>query len=155
MENEAKQGDFVVSSDRTRIDLAMVHAFLTKAYWAEGITREVVRRSIQHSLCFGLYHHDKQIGFARVITDNATFGYLGDVFVLEEYRGRGLGKWLVGVVMAHPQLQGFRRWMLLTRDAHLLYKPVGFKALANPERWMERSDPGIYQRGASGTAPRG
>ncbi len=146
MDNDFKRGEYVISTDRTRLDLGVVHGFLTKSYWAEGIPREVVRRSVQQSLCFGLYHQGKQIGFARVITDYSTFGYLGDVFVLEEYRGRGLGKWLVEVIMSYPQLQGFRRWILLTRDAHLLYKPFGFRLLANPERWMERWDAAVYQR---------
>lgn len=147
MENDARRGEYAISTDRTRLDLAVVHGYLVRSYWAEGIPRELVRRSIQQSLCFGLYHGPKQIGFARVITDYATYGYLGDVFVLEEYRGRGLGKWLIETVMAHPQLQGFRRWSLLTRDAHLLYQAFGFEALAHPERWMEKHEPGIYTRG--------
>jgi ribosomal protein S18 acetylase RimI-like enzyme len=148
MENESKRGEYTITTDRTRLDLGVVHGYLTKSYWAEGISRELVRRSIQQSLCFGLYHGPKQIGFARVVTDYTTYGYLGDVFVLEEYQGRGLGKWLIEVVMAHPQLQGFRRWSLLTRDAHLLYKAFGFKPLAHPERWMEKWDPEVYKRGA-------
>src|SRR5262249_19598857 len=129
MENEARRGEYTISTDRTQLDLAVVHGYLVKSYWADGIPRELVRRSIQQSFCCGLYHGPRQIGFARVITDYTTYGYLGDVFVLEEHRGRGLGKWLVEVVMAHPQLQGFRRWSLLTRDAHLLYKPFGFRPL--------------------------
>src|SRR5262249_53570546 len=129
--------------------LAVVHGYLVKSYWADGIPRELVRRSIQQSLCFGLYHGPRQIGFARVITDYTTYGYLGDVFVLEEHRGRGLGKWLVEVGMAHPQLQGSRRWSLLTRDAPLLYKPFGFRPLASPDRWMEKHDPDVYKRGAA------
>src|SRR5262249_43854229 len=146
MENVARRGEYTITTDRARLDLGVVHGYLVRSYWAEGIPRELVRRSIQQSFCFGLYHGQKQIGFARVITDYATFGYLGDVFVLEDYRGRGLGKWLIETVMAHPQLQGFRRWSLLTRDAHLLYQGFGFKSLAHPERWMEKHEPGVYTR---------
>ena len=127
-----------------------MHGFLAASYWAAGIPREVVRRSIEHSLCFGLYHQDRQVGFARVVTDRATFGYLGDVFVLEAYRGRGLGRWLMEVVHAHPELQGFRRWCLLTLDAHGLYRRAGFTPLADAARWMERRAPDVYARRDSG-----
>ena len=136
---------FTISTDPARIDLDLVHGFLAASYWAAGIPREVVRRSIEHSLCFGLYQQDRQVGFARVVTDRATFGYLGDVFVLEPYRGRGLARWLMEVVHAHPELQGLRRWVLLTRDAHDLYRGAGYTPLAAPERYMERWAPDVYR----------
>ena len=107
----------------------------------------VVARSLAHSLCFGLYHDGGQIGFARVISDLATFGYLGDVFVLEAFRGRGLARWLMEVIHAHPELQGFRRWVLLTRDAHALYAQAGYTPLAAPDRYMERWAKDVYRRG--------
>ena len=145
MGTEWTRGGFTISTDPGRIDLDVVHGFLVTCYWAEGIPRALVERSIEHSLCFGLYHGDRQIGFARVISDRATFGYLGDVFVLDAYRGRGLGRWLMEVVHAHPDLQGFRRWVLLTRDAHALYRQAGYAPLARPERYMERWEPETYR----------
>lgn len=126
----------------------MIHGFLTTSYWAEGIPREVVVRSIANAIPFGVHHGDAQVGFARVITDRATFAYLADVFVLESHRGRGLAKWLMECVHAHPELQGFRRWVLLTRDAHGLYAAAGWKPLAKPDRYMERHDPDVYRRGS-------
>ena len=143
---ERRKGKFVISTDEERFDLDMVHGFLTESYWAEGISREVVARSIQNSLCFGVFCDGKQIGFARVISDYATFAYIGDVFVLESYRGHGLGKWLMECVIGHPWLQGLRRWTLLTRDAHGLYGQFGFTPLKRPERYMERHDPEVYKR---------
>jgi GNAT superfamily N-acetyltransferase len=143
---EERRGEFLISTDRARMDADVVYAFLTHCYWAEGIPREVVARSIGGSLCFGIYHGERQIGLARVISDRATYAYLGDVYVLEEFRGRGLGKWLMECVMKHPELQGLRRWSLLTRDAHGLYGQFGFKALAKAEGWMERHDPDVYKR---------
>ena len=126
------------------MDRAAVHAFLTRSYWARGVPREVVDRSIDHSLAFGLFQGSRQIGFARVITDRATFAYLADVYVLDEYRGRGLGKWLISSVLAHPDLQGLRRWSLVTRDAHELYRAFGFRELSNPSRHMEIFRPDVY-----------
>jgi GNAT superfamily N-acetyltransferase len=145
--SEWRRGEYTITTDPARVDLAVVHGFLTTCYWAKGIPLELVRRSIEHSLAFSVYDGDRQVGFARVITDYATFAYLGDVFVLESHRGRGLSKWLMEVVVAHPQLQGFRRWVLLTRDAHGLYRQFGFAAVAAPERYMERWAPDIYQPG--------
>ena len=145
MTTEWSRDGFTISTDPARIDLDVVHGFLTTCYWAEGIPREVVARSIEHSLCFGLYHEGRQIGFARVISDRATFGYLGDVFVLEAFRGRGLARWLMEVIHAHPELQGFRRWVLLTRDAHALYAQAGYTALAAPGRYMERWAKDVYR----------
>ena len=138
------RGEFEISTDPARIDLAAVHAFLTNSYWAAGIPLETVERSIRNSLCFGIYQRNCQVGFARVITDRATFAYLGDVFVLPEYRGQDLSKWMMECIMAHPELQGLRRWSLLTRDAHGLYRQFGFTELKSPQRWMERHDPEIY-----------
>jgi GNAT superfamily N-acetyltransferase len=129
------------------LDLDVIHGFLTRSYWSPGIPRETVERAIQHSLPFGLYLGAAQVGFARVITDFATFGYLADVFILEEHRGKGLSKWMMEILFSHPELQGFRRWMLATRDAHGLYRQVGFNSLAAPERFMEKWDPDIYRRG--------
>ena len=146
MTTEWTRDGFTISTDPSRIDLDVVHGFLTASYWARGIPRDVVRRSIEHSMCFGLYHEGRQIGFARVITDRATFAYLGDVFVLDAWRGRGLAGWLLDVIQAHPELQGLRRWVLLTRDAHALYRKSGWTALAVPDRYMERWFRNVYRR---------
>ena len=141
---ESNRGEFLISTDRGRLELETIHAFLTDCYWAKGIPKEVVARSLQHSLCFGIYAGKKQVGFARVISDYATYAYIGDVFVLEEYRGHGLGKWLMKCIMEHPRLQGLRRWSLVTRDAHGLYGQFGFQPLKSPERWMEAHFPDVY-----------
>jgi GNAT superfamily N-acetyltransferase len=141
-----ERGEYRINTSRAELDLAVIYQFLTTSYWAKGIQLDVVRRSIEHSLPFGIYHGAQQVGFARVITDYATYAYVGDVFVLPEYRGQGLGHWLVQTMVAHPDLQGLRRWSLATRDAHALYASVGFTPLQAPERWMERHFPGIYQR---------
>lgn len=140
------QAQYPISTDRSRFDIDLIHKFLTNSYWAEGIPREVVERSIENSLCFGIFDRDQQIGFARVITDRATFAYLGDVFIVESHRGRGLSKQLMRAVMEHPELQGLRRWSLVTRDAHGLYEQFGFTSLANPQRHMERYDTEVYKR---------
>ncbi len=142
------RGDYRVTTDPAVIDLDALHAFLGgESYWAKGIPREVLERQIKHSLCFTLLHGEKQVGFARIISDRATVAYLGDVFVLSEHRGQGLGKWMMECVMGHPELQGLRRWMLLTRDAHDLYAQFGFTPLKAPDRWMEKHDPDVYTRG--------
>ena len=143
---ERRRGALTVSSDPARLDLDVLHGFLARSYWAEGIPREVVVRSVEGALCFGLYDGQAQVGFARVITDRATYAYLADVFVLESHRGRGLGVWLMECVMAHPALQGLRRWSLVTRDAHQLYRRFGFTALAAPDRHMEKLDAEVYRR---------
>jgi ribosomal protein S18 acetylase RimI-like enzyme len=130
-------GSYSVTADRGRIDLDAVHAFLTRSFWAHGISRELVAKSIAHSLCFGVFDQQAQVAFARVVTDYSTYAYLCDVYVLEEYRGRGLSKWMMEFVMAHPELQGLRRFQLVTRDAHTLYARLGFKAPDHPERHME------------------
>jgi GNAT superfamily N-acetyltransferase len=142
---ERRRDGFTISTDRSKLDHKAIHDFLAGSYWAKGIPLEVVDRSIEGALCFGLYENGRQVGFARVITDSATFAYLADVFVLESHRGRGLAMWLMETILAHPSLQRLRRWMLVTRDAHPLYRKVGFTALANPERIMEMTFPGIYE----------
>ncbi len=152
---EFRRGEFKVSTDPALIDLDVVHGFLTECYWAKGIPREVVARSIENSLCFGLYTQGKQIGFARVISDYATYAYIGDVFVLESFRGRGLGKWLMECIMQHPRLQGLRRWSLVTRDAHALYAKLGFTPLKKPQNYMELHQPDVYQRPDSRTLESG
>ncbi len=137
---------FLISADPKNLDLNVIHGFLTNCYWAKGISRDVVQRSIEHSLCFGVYDSDgAQVGFARVISDFATVAYLGDVFVLESHRGRGLSKWLMECVMQHPALQGLRRWILLTQDAHRLYSKFGFTPLKSAERYMELHRPDVYE----------
>lgn len=141
----ASRDPFEISTDSSRLDVAAIHQALTASYWAEGIPLDTVRRSLAGSLCFGLYANAVQIGLARLVTDRATFAYLCDVYVLESYRGQGLGKWLIETVMAHPDLQGLRRFMLVTRDAHGLYRPMGFEAVSAPERYMEIVRPGIYR----------
>jgi len=141
---EYRRDDFTISTDRARLDIDSIYHFLTNCYWSKGIPKEVVSRSIKHSLCFGIYNEEGQVGFARVISDYATFAYIGDVFVLEPYRGHGLSKWLMQCIVGHPRLQGLRRWTLATRDAHGLYSQFGFKPLASPDRWMERHDPEVY-----------
>ena len=159
---ESKRGQFLISTDPARLDLDVIHEFLTNCYWAKGIPREVVALSVEHSLCFGVYdgigektprlakgaRHGApefaQVGFARVVSDFATVAYLGDVFVLESHRGHGLGKWLMECIMRHPALQNLRRWILLTRDAHGLYSQFGFTPVKAPERYMEIHQPDVY-----------
>ena len=141
---EWTRGGYTISTERARIDVDTVHRFLATSYWAAGIARDVVARSIEHSLCFGLYRGNAQAGFARVITDYATTAYLADVFVLPEHRGQKLAVWLMETIRAHPALQGLRVWRLATRDAHGLYEKAGFRPLAHPERLMEIVDPSVY-----------
>ena len=139
--------EFTLSDDRATLDVAYIHAFLTKSYWAQGIPLETVVKSLDNSLCFGLRHAGRQIGFGRAVTDRATFAYLADVFIDPDYRGRGLGKWLVTCVLSHPELQGLRRWLLGTRDAHALYRQLGFVPLPKPEIFMEIRPANVYGRG--------
>lgn len=146
MWHEWQQGEFTISTDPARLDLGLVHGFLSESYWAKGIPFETVRRSTEHSLNFGLYRGAEQVGYARVVSDRATVAYVGDVFVLDAWRGHGLSVWLMRTVVAHPELQELRRWILLTRDAHTLYEKIGFTALAAPGRWMERWTPDLYAR---------
>jgi GNAT superfamily N-acetyltransferase len=132
---------YTISTDKARLDIGFIHDFLSSdSYWARGRSLQVVHRSIENSLNFGVFKNDHQIGFARVVTDYATFAWLADVFIVEEHRGKGLGVWLIEVITSHPQLQGFRRWLLATRDAHELYRRFGFNEVTETKRWMERSD---------------
>ena len=132
-------GEFTIDTDNERVDVDAVQAFLENdSYWAQTRTRDQTETAIANSICFGLYCGERQIGFARVVSDRATFAYIGDVYVLDEFRGQGLSKWLMETIIAHPELQGLRRWVLATRDAHGLYEKYGFRELVHPERWMER-----------------
>lgn len=144
---ERKHLDYTLSDDPALLDLDAIHAFLSRSYWSPGIPRATVARAIANSLCFGVYLGTEQVGFARLVTDRATFAYLADVYVLEPHRGRGLSRALMELVMAHPEVQGLRRWLLATRDAHGLYRKFGFVDLANPAVFLTRHDPDVYQRG--------
>jgi GNAT superfamily N-acetyltransferase len=140
-----RRGEYTATTDRHRLDLEAIHDFLTHSYWSPSVPIETVERAIANSLCFGLFHGQDQVGFARVITDKATFAYLSDVYVLESHRGKGLSKWLLEVIQGHEELQGLRRFMLATRDAHGLYAQFGFTALADPSRLMEIVNADVYQ----------
>ena len=144
---EWQRGNYVISTDNTRLDVSVIYDFLSNdSYWAQGRSLELVKRSLENSLNFGLFDGDSQIGFARVVTDYATFAWLADVFVVDERRGEGLAIWLMEVVTTHPRLQGLRRWVLATRDAHELYRKFGFNELSEPARWMERYDNSTEKR---------
>jgi len=142
---EWQRNDYSISTDRGRLDREVIHAYLRESYWAKGIPREVVDRSIENALCFGLYEGHRQIGFARIITDYATFAYVSDVFVLDSHRGQGLATWLMKVILGHPELQNLRRWMLATADAHGFYRKLGFRPLEKPEQIMEMVVTGVYE----------
>ena len=143
---EYRKDNFLISTDKSKIDLNAIHGFLKSSYWAENIPLPVVQMSIENSLCFGVYEFDKQIGFARVISDYATTAYLADIFVVETHRGKGIAKWLIGCIMKHPNLQNLRRWVLVTKDAHGLYREFGFKNLEKPDMFMEISNLNIYKQ---------
>jgi len=147
---EVWEGETLVSCDRSKLDVERVHAFLTNAYWSEGVSRETIDRGIENSIPFGLYLEGEQVGFARVISDRASYAYLADVYIEEPHRGKGLSKLLMRAVMAHPELQGLRRWILGTRDAHGLYRQFGFTEMQRPERWMEKAAQGLYQNEGGG-----
>ena len=150
VQKEVRQrGNYRITTDPADFDLNAIHAYLSRCYWSEGIPRETVERAVHNSLSFALLNGKNQVGFARVVTDSATFAYLCDVYVLEDHRGKGLSKWLMESVVAHPQLQGLRRFSLATRDAHGLYKQFGFKPLANPDVMMEILVPDIYKKAGS------
>lgn len=136
---EFKNGNFIISNDKSKLDIKLIHDFLSNSYWSQNIPLEIIKKAITNSLCFGLYNGQNQIGFARVITDYATFAYLADVFITEKYRGKGLSKWLMEVMIDFPELQGLRGWMLKTKDAHGLYRKFGFSEPRYPERVMEFS----------------
>ena len=138
---------FVISTHKGRLDIHFIHHYLsTQSYWSQYIPMDVVKKCIEGSICFGLYIDAEQIGFARVVTDCASFAYLCDVFIDEKYRGRGLSKWLLEVILSHPDLQGLRRFLLATRDAHGLYEQYGFSLLNSPERWMQIHNPDVYKK---------
>lgn len=150
MSFEVQNKNLLISDNPSLLDIAVIHDFLTsRSYWAEGIPLEIVEKAMANSLCFGLYEHGNQIGFARLVTDKATFAYLADVFVLEEYRGKGLSKWLIEVIQSHPDVQGLRRWMLMTRDAQGLYEKFGWTVLDEDarQRSMQRHFKEVYKRG--------
>jgi GNAT superfamily N-acetyltransferase len=140
-------GDFYITTDKTKLDVDAIHDFLsTKAYWCLNIPKNKIVTAIENSLCFGVYHNEKQIGFARIISDFSTIAYLGDVYVLEEYRGQGLSKWLMDTIMNHPDLQDLRRWILLTGDAHGLYRQFGWTAISDASKWMELHNKNVYSK---------
>ena len=142
---EWKNGDYVIDTKKSRLDLDVIQSFLAyDSYWAQNRTPEQTRTAIENSICFGVYAGERQIGFARVVSDQATFAYLGDVFILKDFRGHGRSKWLMETIVSHPDLQGLRRWVLATRDAHGLYSQYDFAPLKFPERWMERTAPDAY-----------
>ena len=140
MITELRKRDFLISTNKRKLQIKTIHGFLTKSYWSTGISVAKVRKSISHSVCFGIYHKKKQIGFARVITDFVRFGYLADVFVAEEYRGRGLSKWLMKCILENRELKHLQTWMLATRDAHGLYSQFGFEPLNEPKKYMRKQN---------------
>lgn len=142
---DLEKGEFTITTERERLDVDAIHAYLTRAYWSEGVPRETVARAIANSVCFGVFRGSEQIGLARVVTDSATYAYLCDVYILEEYRGKGLGTWLMECVMGHASIQGLRRFSPATRDAHGLYRKFGFRELAKPQSQMEIHRPEIYK----------
>ena len=148
-ETEIQKDGYTISTDTAKLDLAVIHQYLSRdSYWAQDIPMEVVERSVANSFCFGVYHNNQQIGFARLITDKATFGYLADVFILPGHRGKGLSKWLLTVIHSHPEMQGLRRWLLGTKDAHGLYKQFGWVPLPDEvvPRFMQLHTPDVYAK---------
>lgn len=143
---ESYRDNYTISTDRNKLDIPSIHKFLSnETDWANGIPFNTLKTSIDNSLNFGIYHENKQIGFARIISDFSTIAYLGDVYILQEYRGKGLSKWLMNEITGHPNLQGLRRWILLTNTAEWLYKKYGFTELPHPEFYMEKHNPNIYR----------
>ncbi len=142
---ETHRNDYTISTDKLKLDIFRIHKFLAnETDWAKGIPINILKTSIENSLNFGIYHENKQIGFARIISDYSTIAYLGDVYVLKEHRGKGLGKWLINEIMEHPNLQGLRRWILLTDTAEWLYEKFGFSGIPNPKIYMEKYKPNVY-----------
>jgi GNAT superfamily N-acetyltransferase len=140
-----RKGEYEIDTDKRRLDLSTIHRYLSEeAYWAKSRTMEQTLTAIENSLCFGVYDGRQQVGFARVVSDKATFAYIGDVFILEKHRAKGLSKWLMETIVSQPDLQGLRRWLLATADAHGLYEQFEFEGLKHPERWMERTAPDAY-----------
>jgi GNAT superfamily N-acetyltransferase len=138
--------DYEISTDKNRLDVGLIHEFLTSSYWAKGVPRSVIEKSLKNSLCFGAYRDGRQVGFGRAVTDLATFAYIADVFVLPEHRGRGVARSLIKAMLSHPELQGLRRFLLATDDAHKLYAQCGFQPLSQPDRYMTIHDPDVYQK---------
>jgi GNAT superfamily N-acetyltransferase len=138
--------DYSISTDKNKLDITVIHTFLANSYWAKDIPLDIVKRTIENSLCFGVYHHNKQVGYARVISDYTTFAYLGDVFIIEEHRGKGLSKMLMQYILDYPQLQGLRSFYLRTRDAHGLYTQFGFSPILKPENAMEIKHENFYSQ---------
>jgi hypothetical protein len=146
MLTESTLPGYELSIDKQRLDVELIHHFLAEeSYWSRGVPRDVVERAVQNSICFGVYYAGPQVGFGRVVTDKATFALLADLFVIEAHRGKGISKWMMRVIMAHEELQGLRRWLLLTSDAHGLYSQFGFTKLGNPSRFMEVLRADIYR----------
>jgi GNAT superfamily N-acetyltransferase len=144
---EEEKDGFLISTDKLRLDIYLIHDYLSnRSYWAKGVPYDTVVRAAENSVCFGVYKDETQVGYARVVTDKATIGYIGDVFILEEYRGGGLSKWLMECILKHPVLQGFRRWILLTKDAHGLYKQYGFNEPEEPATYMELRKKDVYKK---------
>lgn len=143
---EERREDFCISTDKDRLNIEVIHYFLAnESYWSKDIPLSVVHKAVSNSLCFGVFKGDEQVGFARVVSDYVTYAWLADVFILKEYRGLGLSKWMLEFIMSHPDLQVLRRWMLATRDAHKLYSRYGFKPVAHPERLMENHQPDVFK----------
>lgn len=146
MSFEELKREYTISTDRSKLNISIIHNYISnESYWGKGRSLEVVKKSIENSLPFGVYFKNEMIGFARVLTDYATFAWVADVFILTKHRSKGLSKWLMETILSHPELQGFRRWVLATKDAHELYRRFGFRELNKPERWMERPDPDIKE----------
>ena len=141
---EIQKDDFIISTNKDLLQIDLIHQFLKTSYWASNRSKEKTIIAIENSLCFGVYHHHQQIGFARVVTDFSVVAYLGDVFIIDEFRGKGLSKWLMETMLSHPQLQDLRRWILATKDAHGLYSQFGFRTLKFPDRWMELPSANAY-----------
>jgi GNAT superfamily N-acetyltransferase len=141
MDYTVTKDEFTISTDKNKIDMVYVHEFLSNSYWSPGVPMETVKRAMEVSLSFGVYHNDKQIGYARMITDKTNFAFMADVFIDEKFRGQGLGKWLIEAILTHPELQGLRSIMLATKDAHTLYEKFGFAKISNPNRFMVYNPP--------------
>ncbi|MEP6846658.1 MAG: GNAT family N-acetyltransferase [Panacibacter sp.] len=149
---EAVRDQYLISTNKEKLDIDTIYNYISfESYWAQGIPRAVVEKAIAHSLCFGLYEGDKQVGFARLVTDMATFAYLGDVFILQDHRGKGLSKWLMQTIHAHPELQNLRRWWLGTKDAHSLYEQFGWTRITEDvaKRFMQKHNPDVYKKAPS------
>ncbi len=139
-----QQDNYWITNDKDQLNIDFIHDFLKEAYWSKDIPKKSVSKSIDHSLCFGVFHNNEPIGFARVVTDYTCIAYLADVFIISQYRSQGLAKWLLSCILDHPELQSLRRWILGTRDAHGLYNQFGFTPLKNPDIFMERHNPNVY-----------